>query len=259
MNAAFSETIHDFPTVKPRELLSLIWPLQNFLLLFIWWHYNVPFLYLSDCVFTLSLAVPSAHRLNVDGLWAPVHLTVHLLHISAWMYLKHLRLCMSRADTIAPWLITLSKSALPLPPLVNVTSSYLTAHTGSFGIIAFSRYLPDIPELEMSSLCVLSCSVVSLCDPMDGSPPGSSVHEIFLARRLKWIATPYSRESSRPSGGTHNSCVSCIAGRFSTAEPQGKPSAPLYRMRILPPTPSPCTLLHCLLFAHITICMLLVN
>ena len=71
---------------------------------------------------------------------------------------------MSRADTNAPWLITLSKSALPLPLPVNVTGSYSTAHTGNFGIIAFSRSLPDIPELEISSSappCVLSYSVVS--------------------------------------------------------------------------------------------------
>ena len=45
MNAALSETIHDFPTVKSRKLLSLLmWPLQNFLLFSVWWHYNVPFL-----------------------------------------------------------------------------------------------------------------------------------------------------------------------------------------------------------------------
>ena len=33
----------------------------------------------------------------------------------------------------------------------------------------------------------------SLCDPMDYSPPGSSVHEILQARILKWIAVPFSR------------------------------------------------------------------
>ena len=41
----------------------------------------------------------------------------------------------------------------------------------------------------------ISCSVVSLCDPMDCSPPGSSVHGI-LARMLEWVDIPFSRGSS---------------------------------------------------------------
>ena len=114
--------------------------------------------------------------------------------------------------------------------------------------VCLPRLLHPPGQVLVAQLCL------TLCDPMDGSPPGSSVHEIFLARRLDWVATPYSRGSSRPSGGTHNSFVSCTAGRFFTAEPQGKPSAPLYKMLILLPTPSPCTLLHCLLFAHNTLC-----
>ena len=41
----------------------------------------------------------------------------------------------------------------------------------------------------------ISCSVVSdltLCDPMDCSPPGSSVHGILQARVLEWVAIPFS-------------------------------------------------------------------
>ena len=34
------------------------------------------------------------------------------------------------------------------------------------------------------------------CDPMDCSPPGSSVHEIFQARILEWVAISFSRGSS---------------------------------------------------------------
>ena len=40
-----------------------------------------------------------------------------------------------------------------------------------------------------------SCSVVSdSCDPMDCSPPGSSVHRIFQARILEWVAISFSRD-----------------------------------------------------------------
>ena len=35
-------------------------------------------------------------------------------------------------------------------------------------------------------------SCPTLCDPIDGSPPGSSIHEIFQARVLEWGATAFS-------------------------------------------------------------------
>ena len=52
--------------------------------------------------------------------------------------------------------------------------------------------------------CVLSCfSWVQLCDPMDDSPPGFSVHGILQARILEWISMPPSRGSSQPRVWTH--------------------------------------------------------
>ena len=49
-------------------------------------------------------------------------------------------------------------------------------------------------------LCVYSVthSCLTLCDPMDCSPPGSSVHGILQARTLEWVAVPFSRASSQP-------------------------------------------------------------
>ena len=42
-------------------------------------------------------------------------------------------------------------------------------------------------------VCVLAAhSCLTLCDPMDCSPPGSSVHGILQARRLEWVAIPFS-------------------------------------------------------------------
>ena len=60
----------------------------------------------------------------------------------------------------------------------------------------------------------------TLCDPMDCSPPGSSVPGILQARILEWIAMPSSRGSSRPRDQT---CISCIAGGFFTDESPEKP------------------------------------
>ena len=47
-------------------------------------------------------------------------------------------------------------------------------------------------------LCLLTQLCLTLCDPMDCSPPGSSVHGIFQERILEWVAMPSSRESSQP-------------------------------------------------------------
>ena len=49
---------------------------------------------------------------------------------------------------------------------------------------------------------------------MHNSPPGSSVHEIFQARKLEWVAMPSSRVSSQPRDWTQ---VSCIASGFFTS------------------------------------------
>ena len=47
-------------------------------------------------------------------------------------------------------------------------------------------------ETKVAQLCP------TLCDPMDYSLPGSSIHEIFQARVLEWVAISFSRGSSGP-------------------------------------------------------------
>ena len=59
----------------------------------------------------------------------------------------------------------------------------------------------------------LSQPCLTLCDPMDHSPLGSSVHGILLARILELAAMPSSRGSSRPRDRTRVSSVSRI-GRW---------------------------------------------
>ena len=54
---------------------------------------------------------------------------------------------------------------------------------------------------------------LTLCDPLDCSPPGSSVHEILQARILEWEAILFSRGSTQPRNWTW---VFCIVGRFFT-------------------------------------------
>ena len=51
---------------------------------------------------------------------------------------------------------------------------------------------------------------------MDFSPPDSSVYGISQARILEWVAISFPRGSSWLRDQTHDSCISCIADRFST-------------------------------------------
>ena len=67
--------------------------------------------------------------------------------------------------------------------------------------------------LFMFQLKVKVKSCPTLCDPMDCSGSGSSIHGIFQARVLEWIAISFSRGSSWPRNQTR---VSHIAGRCFT-------------------------------------------
>ena len=58
---------------------------------------------------------------------------------------------------------------------------------------------------EVAQLCP------TLCDPVDCSPPGSSIHGTLQARILEWVAISFSRVSSRPGDQT---LVSRIVGRL---------------------------------------------
>ena len=59
---------------------------------------------------------------------------------------------------------------------------------------------------------------LTLCDPLDCSQPGSSVHGILLARILEWVAILFSSVSSQPSDQTQ---VSLIAGILYCLSHQG--------------------------------------
>ena len=74
-------------------------------------------------------------------------------------------------------------------------------------------------ESEVAQLCL------TLCDPMDCSLPGSSIHGIFQARILEWIAISFSRGSSQPRSPA-------LQADALPSEPPGTPLAGQYK----PPT-----------------------
>ena len=100
---------------------------------------------------------------------------------------------------------------------------------------------------------VCAQSLIHVC-----SPPGSSAHGILQVRILEWVAISFSRGSSRPR---YNTRVSCLAGRFFTVEPPGKPYEKLHRTKLglkkkhrflhMGRTLTPRWLLHLHLWTHL--------
>ena len=71
-----------------------------------------------------------------------------------------------------------------------------------------------------------SCPI--LCNPMNWSLPGLSVHGILQARILEWVAMPSSRGSSRPRDQIWDSHVSCIGRQtLSHWSHLGSPNKPM--------------------------------
>ena len=78
--------------------------------------------------------------------------------------------------------------------------------------------------LTMCVYCVCSVtrSCLTLCDPMDYSPLGSSVHGIFQARILEWVAIPFFRGSFWPKDRTQVSCRNHLGPKGKSRGPPGE-------------------------------------
>ena len=84
-------------------------------------------------------------------------------------------------------------------------------------------FIAALFTIAKTCACVLRPQLCpTLCNPIDCSPPGSTVHGIFQARILEWIAISYSRGSSRPKDRTLIPCISCIGRQILNTEPFGK-------------------------------------
>ena len=94
---------------------------------------------------------------------------------------------------------------------------------GSISPLAIPSGITPVPvpkqvgrRLHSEFLCEVSevaQSCPNFCHPMDCSLPGYSVHGIFQARILEWVAISFSKGSSQPRDQTR---VSCIVGRRFT-------------------------------------------
>ena len=162
--------------------------------------------------------------------------------------LSHVRLLVTpwTAAHQAPWSMGFSRqeywSGVPLPSPVYASHRKLRKYRwekkGPPARITEYSYMLPFPLVQLLN------HVLLFCNPIDHSPPGSSVCGISQARILEWIAISFSSGSSWPQDQT---CIYCIAGGFFTtkspthssvlawripgmAEPGGLPSMGLHRV-----------------------------
>ena len=120
---------------------------------------------------------------------------------------------------IMDWGNPLNKSPVP-----NITSKITSKYYNyKIALVSCNQSSPCIMTTVLPSTrgdrdeCVCACVYAQLCltpcDPMDCSPPDSSVHEISQARILEWVSISFSRGSSWPRDGTCVSWGSCT-GRW---------------------------------------------
>ena len=124
--------------------------------------------------------------------WPQVYNTQHILYECIWVHFYILVPNSTQVNT---------SSILPLDAfLLNL---YIKRSGNFFFSDTFITYKskPSESESEVTQSCP------TLCDPMDGNLPGSSVYGIFQARILEWAAISFSRRSSQPRDRTQASCT----------------------------------------------------
>ena len=101
-------------------------------------------------------------------------------------------------------------------PFLDLISSIMWSHSPApLGKEEVTGHQPN-PAAAAAAKSLQSCSI--LFDPIDGSPPGSSIPRIFQARTLEWVAISFSHPlcQSFPggSGGKESTCQ-CRRHRFN--------------------------------------------
>ena len=162
-----------------------------------------------------SLSIPTSrqttgHKTNVECIGFPLINT----ELTSWL----IQLCTDIKHTEMPQLVgddpgrlALGFPGLPrgMDPVTNgsdfVPSSCLLESLPKETTVwspSFRLFFGE-PKLKLH-MCVVEVWVTqscpTLCDPMDYSLPGSSVHGILQARILQWVAIPFSRGTSQPQG-----------------------------------------------------------
>ena len=121
------------------------------------------------------------------------------------------------------WKIQVSAHCVSVQFLLKMSSLYqakLFLPKSDLWVFCYQKQ----PLRSLCCCCLVIKSRPTFCDPMDCSPPDSSVHEISQARILEWVAISSSRGSSCPRAWTWNSCIGKqILYHWATWEAPGPP------------------------------------
>ena len=124
----------------------------------------------------------------------------------------------------SPWIVSL----LPLTPLSWEEKSRPTKIKWRVKVIQL---------VGGAVLCLVTQSYLTLCDPMDCSLPGSSIHGISQARILEWVAISSSRGSSQKSNPGLPHCRWLLYHLSHQGGPVGGELSPLTRFFLLHSVP----------------------
>ena len=104
------------------------------------------------------------------------------------------------------WATQVLNSYSNVGKITRCARGWLTVHQTFYffsWVLSYTTFL--LRMFETCAQCLQSC--MTPWDPMDCSPPGSSVYGILQARILEWVAISDSREPSQPRNQTRVSCV----------------------------------------------------
>ena len=104
------------------------------------------------------------------------------------------------------------------PPINRGISPFTLAMYRAINPVCVCVCVCVCASMHVCVLVTLPC--LTVCNPMDCSPPGFSAHGILQARILEWVAIAFSSGSSEPRDQTQ---VSHIAADSLPPEPPGKP------------------------------------
>ena len=158
-----------------------------------------------DSISNISLSIFTAISLNVLGLCSITQIISLISFSTLLTNIFDFGLIFCQLKTV---IILKHKSNYNTPCLAVFQWLFI-----AFRIL--SKFSVSCKSVSHSILCL------ALCDPMDCGLPGSSIHGIFQARILEWVAIPFSRGSSWPRDRT---CVSSMQADSLQSEPPGKPS-----------------------------------
>ena len=111
------------------------------------------------------------------------------------MVLKHSQWKLKKKNYKETWKIKFGQQASWLIRSIRYVIFFKDTHT-------HKTVQTQQTNITSKSACSFIQLGPTLCDPMDCSPPGSSVHGILQARTLEWVAFPFSHGSSRPRDRT---------------------------------------------------------